>query len=63
MDFQLESGIAPRYPAVGFLESDVEQLPFADRDFDTVICTHVLEHVLHIDRTIEELRRVTRAAC
>jgi ubiquinone/menaquinone biosynthesis C-methylase UbiE len=58
-DFQLESDIAARFPAMRFLEADIEHLPFPDRAFDTVICTHVLEHVLRIDRAIAELRRVT----
>ena len=58
IDFQLEPGIGARHPGIRFLEADVEKLPFADREFDTVICTHVLEHVLHIDRTMAELRRV-----
>jgi len=59
VDFQLETGIASRHPQMRFQQADVEHLPFADRSFDTVICTHVLEHVLHIDRAISELRRVT----
>ena len=59
VDFQLEPGIAARHPRVSFREADVERLPFTDGEFGTVICTHVLEHVLHIDRTISELRRVT----
>jgi ubiquinone/menaquinone biosynthesis C-methylase UbiE len=59
VDFQLEPGITERHPGVRFVEADVEGLPFADGEFDTVICTHVLEHVLHLDRTIAELRRVT----
>lgn len=60
VDFQLEAGIQERNPGMRFLEADVEKLPFADGEFDTVVCTHVLEHVLHIDRTIAELRRVAR---
>lgn len=60
VDFQIEPGIRERHPGVRFLEAGVEALPFADREFDTVICTHVLEHVLDIQRTIAELRRVAR---
>ena len=60
VDFQLEPGIAAAHPGMRFQEADIENLPFADGAFDTVICTHVLEHVLHIDRTIAELRRVAR---
>ena len=58
VDFQLEPGIAERVPGVAFREADIEALPFADRGFSTVICTHVLEHVLDIGKTIAELRRV-----
>lgn len=60
VDFQLEPGIRERLPGASFVESPVENLPFADRQFDTVICTHVLEHILRIDRAVAELRRVTR---
>lgn len=43
-----------------FLKSNIEQLPFTDNEFDTVICTHTLEHVIHINNTISELRRVAK---
>lgn len=59
VDFQLEPGIAERVPGATFREADIEALPFADRQFDTVICTHVLEHVLDIGKTIAQLRRIT----
>ena len=58
VDFQLDPGISQRHPGIEFREADLESLPFPDRAFDTVICTHVLEHVLRIDRTIVELRRI-----
>jgi len=59
VDFQLEPGIGASYPGIEFHAADIEGLPFADRQFETVICTHVLEHVLHIDRAVAELRRVS----
>jgi ubiquinone/menaquinone biosynthesis C-methylase UbiE len=43
-----------------FVQGDNEQLPFADNSFDTVICTHTLEHVRHLDVAIAELRRVAK---
>ena len=44
-----------------FCNSVVEQLPFLDNSFDTVICTHVLEHVLDFHRALNELRRVSQS--
>lgn len=41
-----------------FVEAPVEKLPFGDAEFDTVICTHVIEHILDHRRAIDELRRV-----
>ena len=45
---------------IEFVSGWVEDLPFADASFDTVICTHVIEHILNYRRAIEELRRITR---
>ena len=41
--------------------ADVEELPFRDDAFDYVICSHVIEHVDHPDRALEELSRVGKA--
>lgn len=38
----------------------IEDLPFSDGEFDTVICTHVIEHILDYHQAIRELRRVCR---
>ena len=43
---------------IKFVESNLENMPFADNEFDTVICTHTLEHVLNLQPAIKELRRV-----
>ena len=45
---------------IAYYAGKIECLPFADGEFDTVICTHVLEHVLDYRRAIAELRRVAR---
>lgn len=42
--------------AVGSTES----LPFEDDTFDIVTCSHTLEHVVHFDKAVEELKRVTK---
>ncbi len=43
-----------------FIESFIENIPFPDNHFDTVISTHTLEHVVNIHEAINELRRVTK---
>lgn len=69
---QARSGSTQRFvgvdfvkPAVGqegieFTEAPIESLPFADKEFDTVVCTHVIEHILDYQRAIAELRRIAR---
>jgi ubiquinone/menaquinone biosynthesis C-methylase UbiE len=58
VDFIIEPDTERRHPSIRFVAAPVEALPFADRHFDTVICTHVLEHVLDIRSAIAELRRI-----
>ena len=43
-----------------FVGGWIEDLPFADKSFDTVVCTHVLEHILDLRKAIAELRRIVR---
>lgn len=58
VDFIIEPQTTLRHPSIRFVAAPIEQLPFPDRHFDTVICTHVLEHILDIRAAIHELRRV-----
>ena len=37
-----------------------ENIPLENKSIDTVICTHVLEHVIDIKQAISEIRRVAR---
>jgi SAM-dependent methyltransferase len=41
-------------------KADITALPFADNSFDTVLCTHVLEHIREPQKALAELIRVTR---
>ncbi len=43
-----------------FVRGSVEDLPFSDGEFDTVVCTHTLEHVQDLPAAMAELRRVAR---
>jgi SAM-dependent methyltransferase len=45
---------------IKFVPGWVEDLRFQDKSFDTVVCTHVIEHILDLRRAIAELRRIAR---
>ncbi|MEO7177934.1 MAG: class I SAM-dependent methyltransferase [Allosphingosinicella sp.] len=47
-------------PNLEFVEGWLGKLPFADKSFDTVLCTHTLEHILAIDAAVADLRRIAR---
>ncbi len=59
-DIVLDSGAMARYPDVKFTEGSLDRLPYDDASFDTVVCTHTLEHVQNLGRAIAELRRIAR---
>lgn len=58
-DIVLDGSLRDR-DGVHFRQAAVENLPFPDAAFDTVVCTHTLEHVQDIQRALAELRRVAR---
>lgn len=41
-----------------FFKTDVEDLPFKNKAFDFVFCSHLLEHVENPDKAIREITRV-----
>src|SRR5690625_4725353 len=41
-----------------FIQVDIENLPFADKQFGTVLCSHTIEHVDDPERFFAELHRV-----
>ena len=61
LDFQIDDALRSSMNDVRLEESKIEQLPFEDAEFDTVICTHVLEHILDIRAAVAELRRICRS--
>jgi SAM-dependent methyltransferase len=42
------------------VEGDIEDMPFADATFASVLCTEVLEHVPHPESALDEIHRVLR---
>ena len=43
-----------------FVEGNIEHLPFPNEEFDMVISTHTLEHVINAELALSELRRVCK---
>lgn len=58
VDFAIDD--AARIEGVEYHAAMIEVLPFADGEFDTVVCTHVIEHILDYRKAISELRRIAR---
>jgi 2-polyprenyl-3-methyl-5-hydroxy-6-metoxy-1,4-benzoquinol methylase len=48
------------YPTLNFSQGQIESLAFSDSFFDTVFAIEVLEHIVDVQRAIEELRRVLK---
>ncbi len=45
---------------VRFIKGEIENIPFEDNSFDTVLSTHTLEHIPDIMRAVKEIRRVAK---
>ncbi len=43
-----------------FLRADGLRLPFADASFDVIICSEVLEHIVHYEKMLAEIQRVSK---
>lgn len=41
-------------------ECNIEELPFEDKEFDFVYCSHVLEHVINPKKACDELMRIAK---
>ncbi len=58
VDFAIDE--AAIIPGIDYHAAKIEKLPFKNDEFDTVICTHVIEHILDYRMAIAELRRITK---
>jgi|SaaInlStandDraft_3_1057020.scaffolds.fasta_scaffold240202_1 ubiquinone/menaquinone biosynthesis C-methylase UbiE len=56
----LKKGYMVNMIDVGIIEHPALQSPLTFDSYDTVVCTHTLEHVQNISEAIIELRRVTK---
>jgi ubiquinone/menaquinone biosynthesis C-methylase UbiE len=43
-----------------YVKADIKQLPFNENQFDIVTCFHTLEHIVHPEKAVGELKRVAR---
>jgi len=60
VDIHINRLLRKKYKKINFYDGKIENLPFKNKSFDTVVCSHVLEHILYINKGINELRRVCR---
>ena len=49
-----------KYKKLVLTHADAHSLPFNNNTFDLVICTEVLEHVVHPDKVLKEIKRILR---
>ncbi|MCD6012529.1 MAG: methyltransferase protein [Flavipsychrobacter sp.] len=43
-----------------YVKGYIEELPFPDKSFDIVVCSHTVEHIIDLRDAINELKRVAR---
>lgn len=41
-----------------YIKGNIETLPFKDKQFDIVTCSHTLEHIINLEKAISELKRI-----
>jgi ubiquinone/menaquinone biosynthesis C-methylase UbiE len=59
-DIVIPEKLKERFPQITWKAANIQDLPFKDNSFDTVITTHTLEHVQDLQSAIAEVRRVAK---
>lgn len=59
-DIVISSQLPKKFPDIKFMSEDIENLSYKDNAFDTVVCTHTLEHTKDLKKAVSELRRVAK---
>ena len=57
-DILIDDETSKTLPQIHFQKAAIEKLPFSDNEFDTVTCTHTLEHIRDVSKAVSELKRV-----
>jgi ubiquinone/menaquinone biosynthesis C-methylase UbiE len=61
IDFQVNKNYLPlKIENIKIFEQDLKKILFSDKYFDTVICTHTLEHILEPKKVYDELLRICK---
>ena len=55
------SGSKKTFVSKPIFNADIDNMPFGNKVFDYVVCSHLLEHVVNPGKAIEEIMRVGRA--
>lgn len=61
IDIHIDETMRAKLSSIHFQPCFIDKLPFQDKSFDTVVCTHTLEHVTNIQDSLRELRRVAKS--
>ncbi len=48
------------YSKITLVKGYAENCPFGDDVFDTIFCSHVIEHVENISKVLKEMKRITK---
>lgn len=43
-----------------YVKGNIEKMPFPDKQFDVVTCSHTIEHLINLELCINELKRITK---